>query len=84
MHDYTTARKKIRADVAPILIAAIMPVLDRLGAEYQPLPGEENGLIISMPDGFFPDGYRLRIDLTAISTASWKVPDGTDTKGPGF
>lgn len=84
MHDYTAARKKIREDFAPKLIAALMPTLDMSGCEYEPLPGDQDGLIISMPDGSLPEGYRLRIDFTAINTASWKAPDGTDTKGPGF
>ena len=84
LHDYTAARKSLRTDVVPKLVAAIMPVLDRVGAEYEPLPGEELGLIVSLPDGSLPERYRLRIDFTAINTASWKAPDGTQTEGPGF
>lgn len=83
LHDYTTARKAIQTDIAPKIIAAVMPILDRLGADYEALPGEESGLIVSMPNGTLPDGYRLRIDFTAVNTAPWKAPDGTDTKGPG-
>lgn len=84
LHDYTAARTKIRQAVVPKLVAALMPVLDREGASYSALPGEENGLIVTLPDGFLPDGYRLRVDFTAVSTAPWKAPDGTPTEGPGF
>lgn len=77
LHDYLSARDKIRSDVAPRLVAAVMPVLDRLGAEYEANRGEEPGLIVTLPDGMLPEGYFLRIEFTAVKTAPWVAPDGT-------
>ena len=84
LHEYTIARTKIHKDMTPKLIAAVMPILDRMEAEYEALPPEQSGLLVTMPEGFLPDGYRLRIDFTAVQTAPWKGPDGTEKEGPGF
>lgn len=91
LHDYVNARSTLRRDVIPKLIAALMPTLDTLGMEYemlkegQPAEGATvDALLVSLPDGQLPDGYRMRIDFVALNKASWKAPDGTPTKGPGF
>lgn len=90
LHDYVNARAEIRK-LSPKLIAAMMPVLDREGCEYQALfEGQPSytetadSLAVTLPDGVLPEGYRLRIDFVPIARSQWTRPDGTPTKGPGF
>lgn len=90
LHAFLEARKEIRK-LAPKILAGIMPILDRLECTYQALwegqpsyNDQADSILVDMPKGILPDGYRLRIDFVPVNLAAWKAPDGTDTKGPGF
>lgn len=81
LHDFTTARKTLEEDIIPMMVAALMPTMDKLKYRYR---FNESALFVTLPDGELPDGYVMRISFAPVSTAPWKAPDGTPTKGPGF
>lgn len=90
LHDFITARKALRT-LIPKLLAGIIPILDREECTYEALwEGQPafvesaDSLIVRLPDGLLPNGYRLRIDFVPVNQVAWKNPDGTPTKGPGF
>lgn len=90
LHEFLRAREEIRK-LTPKLLASIIPILDQTGCEYQALwegqpsyTHEADSILVSMPEGMLPDGYQLRIDFVPVKPSTWKAPDGTDKRGPGF
>lgn len=91
LHDYVSARNTLREKVIPKMIAALMPTLDFLGYKYEVLKeglpaeaGMADSLIVELPEGMLPKGYKFRIDFSAIQVQPWKAPNGEEVKGPGF
>ena len=81
LHDYTTARKVLRENVIPKMVAALMPTMDMLKFEYVRV---EDTLVVMLPDGILPEGYQMRIVFEPFKNAEWKTLGETMVKDPGF
>lgn len=80
LHDFVTARSRLREKVIPKLIAALMPTLDMLGLEYvalyenHPTTGEKvDGLRVIGDSLELPDGYVMRIDIYPVKMTEWRA-----------
>lgn len=80
LHDFTTARKILREEIIPKMLAALMPTMDFLKYEYE---REGDSIIVKVGD-VLPEGYQMRIYFEPVKSAEWKNADGTPAKAPGF